>query len=55
MVAGKTAELTSTQGAPMNVGEQLPEIELRTAEGEPVPLSRYVDRPTVIQLLRYYG
>lgn len=39
----------------MNVGDQLPDIELRTAEGEAVPLSRYVDRPTVIQLLRYYG
>lgn len=39
----------------MNVGEQLPEIDLRTAEGEQVPLSRYLDRPTVVQLLRYYG
>jgi hypothetical protein len=39
----------------MNVGEQLPEIELRTADGEPALLSRYLDRPTVVQLLRYYG
>lgn len=39
----------------MDIGERLPEIELRTADGEGVSLSRYLDRPTVIQLLRYYG
>ncbi len=39
----------------MNVGEHLPEIELHTADGEPVLLSRYLDRLTVIQLVRYYG
>ena len=39
----------------MNLGERIPDIELRTADGEPVMLSRYVDRPTVVQLLRYYG
>jgi hypothetical protein len=39
----------------MNVGEQLPEIELRTAQDQPVPLSRHLERPTVVQLLRYYG
>lgn len=39
----------------MDVGERIPDVELRTAEGERVPLSRYLDRPTVIQLARYYG
>jgi peroxiredoxin len=39
----------------MNVGDRIPEIELRTACGEPVMLSRYLDRPTVVQFLRYYG
>jgi hypothetical protein len=39
----------------MSVGEQLAEVELRTADGESVPLSRYLDRPIVVQLLRYYG
>lgn len=39
----------------MDLGERIPEIELRTAEGERVLLSRYLDRPTVVQLLRYYG
>lgn len=39
----------------MNVGDRLPEIELRTADGESVVLSRYLDRLTVIQLVRYYG
>lgn len=39
----------------MDLGERIPEIELRTAEGERVLLSRYLHRPTVVQLLRYYG
>jgi hypothetical protein len=39
----------------MLIGDRLPEIELYTAEGEAVPLSRYLDRPMVVQLLRYYG
>jgi peroxiredoxin len=39
----------------MRIGERLPEIELSTAEGEHVSLSRYLDRPTVVQLVRYYG
>ncbi len=39
----------------MDVGERIPEIELRTADGERVSLSRYLDRPIVIQLPRYYG
>jgi peroxiredoxin len=38
-----------------DVGEQLSDIELRTHDGEPVLLSRYLERPTVVQLLRYYG
>jgi peroxiredoxin len=39
----------------MDVGDQLPAVELRTADGERVALSGYLDRVTVIQLLRYYG
>lgn len=39
----------------MDLGDSVPDIELRTANGERVPLSRYVDRLTVVQLLRYYG
>jgi len=39
----------------MRIGERLPDIELRTADGEPVPLSRCLGRVTVVQLLRYYG
>jgi hypothetical protein len=39
----------------MEIGGHLPEVELRTAEGEVVILSRYLRRPTVVQLLRYYG
>ena len=39
----------------MQIGDDLPEIEIRTADGEAVPLARYVKRVTVIQLLRYYG
>ena len=39
----------------MNVGDHIPDVELHTAEGEPVALSSYLDRLTVIQLVRYYG
>jgi hypothetical protein len=39
----------------MDVGERIPEIELRTVDGERVSLLRYLDRPMVIQLPRYYG
>jgi hypothetical protein len=39
----------------MLIGDRLPEIELRTGEGEVVLLSRYLERVTVVQLLRYYG
>jgi hypothetical protein len=39
----------------MRIGGHLPEIELRTADGEVVALSRCLERPTVVQLLRYYG
>lgn len=39
----------------MNVGDRLPEVELHTADGERVVLSTYLDRLTVIQLVRYYG
>jgi peroxiredoxin len=39
----------------MRIGERLPEVQLRTAEGEVVPLSRYLQQVTVVQLLRYYG
>ncbi len=39
----------------MDVGDRIGEIGLVTADGAPVALSDHLDRPTVIQLLRYYG
>lgn len=39
----------------MDVGDRIGEIRLVTADGAPVALADYLDRPTVIQLLRYYG
>ncbi len=39
----------------MDVGDHIGEIGLMTAEGTPVALADYLDRPTLIQLLRYYG
>lgn len=39
----------------MNVGDTLPPVELRTAEGEAVELGRYLDRVLLVQCLRYYG
>ena len=39
----------------MQIGERLPVIELRTADGDAVGLSRYLVRVTVVQMLRYYG
>ena len=39
----------------MQIGDRLPGIELHTADGEVTVLSRYVERVTVVQLLRYYG
>jgi peroxiredoxin len=39
----------------MQIGDRLPEIELRSADGEVVALSGYLQRVTVVQLLRYYG
>ena len=39
----------------MEIGDRLPEVELRSADGEVVTLSRSLQRVTVVQLLRYYG
>lgn len=39
----------------MHIGDRLPEIELRSADGEVVSLARCLPRVTVVQLLRYYG
>jgi hypothetical protein len=39
----------------VRIGDRLPDVELRSADGAVVPLSRYVQRVTVVQLLRYYG
>ena len=39
----------------MQIGERLPEIELRTADGDVVGLSQCLVRVTVVQMLRYYG
>jgi hypothetical protein len=38
-----------------DVGDVLPDLLLQNARGEEVPISRFVDRTTVIQCLRYYG
>lgn len=39
----------------MDVGQRIGEIRLVTAEGALVALSDYLDRPTLVHLLRYYG
>jgi hypothetical protein len=39
----------------MDLGDRLPDLELRTAEGEVVVMPRAFQRVTVVQLLRYYG
>jgi len=39
----------------MQLGDRLPDLELRTADGEVVVLPRCFGRVTVVQLLRYYG
>jgi hypothetical protein len=36
-------------------GDLLPEIELRSADGEVVTLPHFLQRVTVVQMLRYYG
>lgn len=45
----------SERTVPVDVGDRIGEIGLVTADGAPVALADYLDRPTVIQLLRYYG
>ncbi|MGH9064880.1 MAG: hypothetical protein ACRD0L_13090 [Acidimicrobiales bacterium] len=39
----------------IEAGEVLDDLELRTAEGAPVQLSRFTTTPLVVQCLRYYG
>jgi hypothetical protein len=39
----------------MEIGDRLPEIQIRSADGEVVTLSGFLQRVTVVQLLRYYG
>ena len=39
----------------MHVGDRLPDIELRTADGAAIFLPGVFQRVTVVQLLRYYG
>jgi hypothetical protein len=39
----------------VDVGERIGDIRLTTADGAPVALSGYLDRPVLIHLLRYYG
>ncbi len=39
----------------MDVGQRIGEVRLETAEGARVALSDYLDRPTLVHLLRYYG
>lgn len=40
---------------PTDVGQPLPPLTLADPDGELVPLERYVGRPLLLQLLRYYG
>ncbi|MGH9066842.1 MAG: hypothetical protein ACRD0J_05025 [Acidimicrobiales bacterium] len=40
---------------PTPVGAILEDVELQGAAGEPVRLSRFLCRPTIVQCLRYYG
>ena len=39
----------------MREGERLPDVTLRTPEGEPVDLRDLARRLLVVQALRYYG
>jgi hypothetical protein len=39
----------------VGVGEVLPDLVLETANGQEVPISRFLDRPMIVQCLRYYG
>jgi hypothetical protein len=39
----------------MDVGDTLPPVSLRTADGAEVELGRYLDRILIVQCLRYYG
>jgi hypothetical protein len=39
----------------MQIGDRLPDVELRSADGAVVVLPQALQRVTVVQLLRYYG
>ncbi len=39
----------------MRPGETVPDVPLRDASGAQVSLHRYLDRPTIVQCLRYFG
>lgn len=39
----------------MEIGRIVPAVELLNSQGEPVHLDDLVDRPTIVQCLRYYG
>jgi hypothetical protein len=39
----------------IEVGDVLPDLLLQNAQGEEVPISRFLDRTTIVQCLRYYG
>lgn len=39
----------------MNIGDRVPPITLRTADGAEVELGDYLDRVLLVQCLRYYG
>ncbi len=39
----------------MRVGDVLPSVELRTANGEAVEMGAFLDRVLLVQCLRYYG
>ena len=39
----------------LEVGEPVPLVAMRDSSGEEVTLQRYLDRPTIVQCMRYFG
>lgn len=39
----------------LELGETVPEIRLRDSSGGEVTLQQHLDRPTIVQCMRYFG
>lgn len=39
----------------LEVGDTVPEVTLRSSAGEEVTLQQHLDRPTIVQCMRYFG